>query len=519
MKRYGIVLAAVFALVAVAVSLRAQAQDNDPDRWMKIDGWVGNFRAERKVDACFGKFLVTTNDSVSGSIRFNERILKKNKIIWKGTTTATVRLDRKKEILAICGGSGNDRQWGSTKGSGTATDTGKLVINLRRGTYKIDFGDLKIEEVERKGGDLQQARLLALTAEYFIGYHERDKLPVSGLVLSGTQTFDDPSNQPLPFIISWDLQPDDCSESSDIPEVVIEKPVRDAELIFLNEPGEISSKTIAVVASEVPERSLEWTFPEIAGSTLKTKPEDGRGKIVEFFYEGMPEENSEFDKEREVSVILAPFRECMEPVKQPVRVFFELDKMGNPAGEAPNWFYYWMQTSAGYDQGQVKYGGNGGDCATSFGWFDYRLDPETITICDGAKEAAANPITGRTTDGIDTFAITVIHEMQHKTDYKNWWGDFDKEHRPDDSYNPAGTFEHKAAWRDYSNKRKQADRDGDHIPDKLEEGMGFDPTDPDSQDRGYSDNEYSAYEAESAWVIGRADEEDWAVPGKQSGGN
>lgn len=104
MKRYGIVLAAVFALVAAAVSLRAQAQDNDPDRWLKIDGWTGTYTATRQVERCLGKALLTANDSVSVSVRFNERILKRNSIIWKGTTTATVRLDQNIEELAgICG--------------------------------------------------------------------------------------------------------------------------------------------------------------------------------------------------------------------------------------------------------------------------------------------------------------------------------------------------------------------------------------------------------------------------------
>ena len=521
MKRYGIVLAAVFALVAAAVSLRAQAQDNDPDRWLKIDGWTGTFTAKHQGDFCFGPHLTTENNSVSGSIRFNERILQRNSILWKGTTRAMVSIYQKLESPSRCTEKTVQNLF-ITKGSGIVTSTGELTINLRTGEYYISFGNTDIE-IELDLDPFLYEIGLVEKKPVTMNFHPvtltgSDKLPVSGLVVSGTYTEDHPYT---PYNLSWSLQPDECSADSDIPEVVISKPGKDAELVFRNEPGEIDSKAVAVVASEVPERSLEWTFPEIAGSTLKTKPEDGRGKEVEFFYEGMPEKNSEFGKEREVSVILAPFRECMEPVRHPVRVFFERDGMGNPSGEAPNWFYYWLQTSAGDDQGRVKYGGNGGFCEGQFGWFNNLEDLNNIYICDGvAREKGTNPITGQETEGIDTFAITVIHELQHKTDYENWWGDFDRDNnRPDGSYNPAGTFEHKVVWRDYFNKKKQADRDGDGILDELEEDMGLDPENPDTHNRGYKDSEYSAYEAENAWIIGWADEEDWAVPGKQSGGD
>jgi len=368
----------------------------------------------------------------------------------------------------------------------------------------------------------------------------RDKLPVSGLVLSGTETEEImlPQFQLPPYVISWSLQPDECSADSDIPEVVISKPGKDAELVFRNEPGEIDSKAVAyfmLEENELPEslpRSLEWTFPEIAGSTLKTKPEDGRGKVVEFFYEGMPEKNSAFGKEREISVILAPFRECMEPVRQPIRVFFERDGMGNPSGEAPNWFYYWMQTRAGHDQGegQVTYGGTCVDKRGEpiLGRFNGVDDPDLVIVCDGAQETDFNPITYRETEGIDLFAVIIIHELKHMTNDHEWWGKLNEEHRPDGIFEYVeyttgdrvqDELDHYTSWGDYLELMNQADQDEDGIPDKLEEEMGFDPEDKDSRDLGYPDTEYSAYEAENAWVTGSADEEDWAVPGKQSGGN
>ena len=397
MKRYGIVLAAVFALVAAAVSLRAQAQDNDPDRWLKIDGWTGTYSATRQGDVCQLGSLFTANELASGSIRFNERILKRDAIIWKGTTTATVRIDRKWVLPDRCMEPTGTTVWSTVKGSGIATGTGRLTINLRTGKYHINFGLTKIEG-EQKGEYWIDGILLGKGQErQTMGFHgvalnASDKLPVSGLVVSGTET--EESMLPyVPYNLSWSLQPDECSLGSDIPEVVISKPGKDAELVFRNEPGEIDSKAVAyfmLEEYELPEslpRSLEWAFPEIAGSKLKTKPEDRRGKIVEFFYEGMPEKNSEFDKEREISVILAPFRECMEPVRQPVRVFFERDGMGNPSGEVPNWFYYWEQTAAAQGlKGKLLYGGEcrgaeGGDVLGYFpgwSWTAYVRNPDVV---------------------------------------------------------------------------------------------------------------------------------------------
>ena len=328
-------------------------------------------------------------------------------------------------------------------------------------------------------------------------------LPASGLTLTGRYV-DEQGAPEGQRVITWSLQPSLCGGSADIPEVVIDEPMENDTFTFRGIPGELGFFAAVQPNPEVPESDLQWSFPEIAGSRLTTTPDDRRGRLVELRYEGMPESNDAFG-DKEVSVILVPYQDCMDPVTRPIRVFFARDGYGNPDGNVPNWFYYWLQTKAGQglDRKQVQYKETTEGCDRLLGWFDGYLDPDVIFVCKNAKETDVNFLTGRWTDGIDTFAVTVIHEWRHKTDYEDWWGAFDSANR---------------GRPDYWEKRSRADRDGDAIPDDREEALGFDPNKKDTRNLGYRDVEYPAYEAEASWTVGAADHEDWARPGKQSGG-
>ena len=59
------------------------------------------------------------------------------------------------------------------------------------------------------------------------------------------------------------------------------------------------------------------------------------------------------------------------------------------------------------------------------------------------------------------------------------------------------------------------DVDKDEIPDVLEDGMGFNPSEPDSDFDGRDDGDELAYRAECEWQVGSADPFDWSNPGHQ----
>ena len=128
-----------------------------------------------------------------------------------------------------------------------------------------------------------------------------------------------------------------------------------------------------------------------------------------------------------------------------------------------------------------------------------------FAICDAATHSTWNPITKQSTEGIDTYAVTVIHEWEHKLDYDRWWRTWDEKWGGHADY-----------WKEWGKR----DADGDHIPDNQEEGVEpkMNPKKWSTHNYRMSDGHYLVWKAESRWGVGSADHEDWADPGKQSGG-
>jgi hypothetical protein len=104
-----------------------------------------------------------------------------------------------------------------------------------------------------------------------------------------------------------------------------------------------------------------------------------------------------------------------------------------------------------------------------------------------------NRVLKRSTYGIDVFAVTVTHEWTHRDDFHDWWGS-------PPTYDPA------------------RDQDDDLVPDDREAEYGLDPKKEDTHGKLGRDCEWTALRSEDAWTIGWANGEDWAHPGKNSGG-
>ncbi|MHB0875874.1 MAG: hypothetical protein ACYC5O_07505 [Anaerolineae bacterium] len=284
-------------------------------------------------------------------------------------------------------------------------------------------------------------------------------------------------------VARWEVT-DECSAT-------IDEPAEGDTLTYEEDsPGVIDRFVAGKTVPSAWAGDLVWTFPDISGAELVTDPTDpAKGMMVGFTYTGMPSENSGFgNKEFEASFDTVEGT-CEDPEPRQARVLFPRDAKNNPGGSEPNWFYYWSQTSAaqGHEANIVYLGPS---CRpTWMGYFSLATDPGNIHLCESARLEDSNSVTGRYTEGIDTFASTVRHEWQHLTDLTGWWPD---------GYDPA------------------RDSDGDQIPNDLEESLGFDDTMFDTYASGFNDLEVRAYTAEDEWALGTADSEDWANPGKQS---
>lgn len=245
---------------------------------------------------------------------------------------------------------------------------------------------------------------------------------------------------------------------------------------------------------------LGWTMPEIDGSRRTLDPGDPNGWwFVDSRFEGLPADNNAFGEKELMAEFQTLGDQCKDPPKKELRFLYSREAMNNPDGDVPNWFYYWKQTRAG--QGHAAAMEYDPNCTNSedrqvLGHYNGYVDPalaRTIYICNlgNVDFTGSNMLTSRTFEGIDLFGRIVLHEWTHLENYWDWWG--------------------KGGY------RAASDRDDDDIPDDREAGYGLSPILQDTLGLGYVDSEYPAYLQDNTWIIGSADKEDWANPGKQSG--
>jgi hypothetical protein len=284
---------------------------------------------------------------------------------------------------------------------------------------------------------------------------------------------------------------DECS-------VRIVEPAENERLVFNDDVNAILEGPLeAEVLPESWGNALSWLIPEIPGSDLYSDPEDAQGRRVEYRYEMLPSRNSAFGRKQITATVDPSVADrCKAPEPRNVRVFFPRDEFNNPDGDVPNWFYYWKQTRAA--QGRANAMIYDAACDDAYGYYDGFGDfskRNVIYLCDMHSDGFShvNPVTGQVQRGIDMFAGVVLHEWTHLETDHNWWG-------------PRGY-------------RAAEDRDSDLVKDDREEAYGLSPRMKDTFGLGFRDCEYPAYLQQHTWPRGSANREDWAHPGKQSGGN
>ena len=152
--------------------------------------------------------------------------------------------------------------------------------------------------------------------------------------------------------MSWSLTR--CTSGGEV-ELEID-PYRWDQLVFNmeEEPTLVKKTNWETLSPKSAESQIQWTFPVIDGVKLTTDPADARGSPVTVTYESMPVENEAFDVEEPVRASVGGCGNAADD-EMPAKFFFYLDHTGNPdEKEVPNWFYYWLQTSAGQGLSRLR---------------------------------------------------------------------------------------------------------------------------------------------------------------------
>lgn len=339
----------------------------------------------------------------------------------------------------------------------------------------------------------------------------------------------------------------------------------DKKFVFDNStPGKVIIKASVGEVNYLTDEELEqveWSMPEKNGSSLKMTPADGIGRSVVFEYTGLFVENIDFGE----TLVTAKYKtqpKCKDLKDEvPVKIFFPRDFFNNPDNSSgpdaiPNWFYYWQQTKAGHGtvmDRDIKYRGLTAKCAGNkwlgYYWMNEKYNKynqkamvgeEHVNMCDLHKLDNIYP--GHSSDnfllasqfafhiddfklntwsGIDTFGQMLLHELTHRKHWREWW-------------NKMGGWPIKGYLDKNRNGVRDAkewvDEDFDYFPDKYEgkkwpgNGRKYIVVNPDTFHSEWGDPSFSeAHDehhitysyAESNWIKGTANKEDWSVPGKQ----
>jgi len=354
-------------------------------------------------------------------------------------------------------------------------------------------------------------------------------------VLRGRETWQDLTDSGE--LVEWELW-DQCSAQIETPKVF-------DELVYDDKiPGVILRKAKADVQPTFWEQDLHWKFKEVNGSEVEPPPIRANGNDFDLTYTKLPSKNSSFGEwllEAEFATDRARKAGCKNPKPHPISYHFPREETNNPGpGAKPddgkdkkldaNWFYYWGQTAAAQRRyPELRYGGavrrcserietkprvkgreiniSGLDETPLFGFAPW--GKPYVVICDLSKLDFSDRhlFTGRPTNGIDTYAITVVHELKHHDDQRKWFPgghdptrDTDIDGIPDDMEGDPDLVEQKV-----------------EVPAPLNtKHKYFKPGEFDTLKRGIGDEHYLAYMAEMEWAPGKADHEDWACPGHQA---
>ena len=291
-------------------------------------------------------------------------------------------------------------------------------------------------------------------------------------------------------------------------------------------------RTRATVAGRDVSREIRWTM-ERTDDLTTLSPLEATGAEASFTYDKLPSRNSSFGPKRVTMQVQADGCDCTRT--ETVRLFFAPLATNHPGitelEGAANFFYYWLQSAAaeGLDKSVFRYRDVLADVNGSVGAVIGRFVPADGRVyvsrallsagCRGAPRAGTRtPGPGNT--GIDCFAETLRHELQHRTDYQTWW--------PNGYADPSVS----TAW-DLIPTLVSAlanDADGDKVPASVEASLAGcrDAFSTSEAERARNirsctqrpfddvlDLEINAYYAGWKWQRGRADKEDWSCGGKQ----
>jgi len=296
-------------------------------------------------------------------------------------------------------------------------------------------------------------------------------------------------------------------------------------------PGQLDLRLAAEVRPAGFADRIVWSLPTFGVGRVEVEPANLTGPILKVRLEGMPKLNRDFGPKTIEARVQAPGG-CADTARTQLKVFFTRDATNNPSGTEPNWFYYWSQTSARTGP-RPRYGGRQGKCAGPSGRSDpdtlayyglssrYQPQATTYVICDLTRAGASMPhddttwtiqrivhdgnpavsITPHTRrlTGIDTFGLASLHENEHMSHLRRWW----------------------LPVQNNTVFQREQDGDRDHVPDKEEREANVRYGGPVfivgqlASNNGIDDEEFYTQLAHDRWVVGSADAEDWAYPGKQ----
>jgi len=288
---------------------------------------------------------------------------------------------------------------------------------------------------------------------------------------------------------------------------------------------------------------IEWSAPDKAGSQISYEPSTRKGKKIKITYTGLPKSNNDFGPTAITAKLDTETCDALTANKE-VLLFFPRDSRNNHLPDAPNYYSYWLQTPAGHgavNGTDVRFMDLNAECGEDPRWLGYHprdtrlsvpgdtdsqpllVGRDHVYICDFHKYDNIYPGHPSTNfymkgmineslefEGIDTFAVMLLHELTHRAHLRDWW-------------NPTGGYPKKGFYDANNNKQRDPseamiDEDEDFIPDLREPLLGYDKTKNrsfNSPDPDMYDEHHLTYSTAEKWTKGSADSKDWAKPGKQ----
>lgn len=282
----------------------------------------------------------------------------------------------------------------------------------------------------------------------------------------------------------------------------------DTDLAF-DTSGEliVDAKTKAWRAGRDVSAEIEWEIDQVGSPTTRTdEPTNRTGDHIKFTYQHLPRQNSDFGPKQ---LKARTTGKCACNQAQTVRFFYIDEDSNHPDDASPNWYYYWKQTGAVpasarpmLEYRAVIVGRNiQGTSIAEYDGLREKILLSKALFTEGAcrDEVDANRVrTSRPhAKGIDCFGETVRHELQHRADAIEWWGD------------PKGAEGAGNA------SALINDADGDHLPLSWEARLpGCSPISSTSCDArpflDATDAEINAYRQGWTWQLGSVDKEDWS---------